>query len=257
MILALAATMASRPPIAWAGANKHFRLRLISGGRDGQFWRAGIDITLDKGWKTYWRMPGDAGVPPEFGWSRSENVADVKVYWPAPARFIDAGGETVGYKNRVVFPLDVALKDDARPARLALDLDFAVCEDICIPAKGDAELAEGSSPDGAVIAEFMAKVPKPVDGTAPFRIESARLATDEEKPDLELMLAGSGYEGELDIFVEGAEFAYFRAPRFGTLPNACRLQIDGLKEPERLENRPLTLTMVSRDIRLEQRITVG
>ncbi|MGE3830398.1 MAG: protein-disulfide reductase DsbD domain-containing protein [Parvibaculaceae bacterium] len=255
--LALAAAFLARPRTALAGVNRHFKLRLISGERQGQLWRAGVDIALDKGWKTYWRMPGDAGVPPEFGWDRSVNIADVKIYWPAPARFVDTGGETVGYKNHVLFPLDVTLKDNAAPAKLVLDLVFAVCDDICMPAKAEAELAEGSAVDAAIIADYMAKVPKPVDGASPFRVESARLATDEEKPDLELMLSGSGYEGDLDIFVEGADFAYFRAPRFGSMPNSCRLQIDGLKEPERLKNRPLTLTMVAGDIRLEQRITVG
>ena len=257
MILALAAALISRPRDAWPGASKHFKLRLVSGGREGRFWRAGLDIALDEGWKTYWRMPGDAGVPPDFRWERSLNAADVKVYWPAPARFIDTGGETVGYKNRVVFPLDVVLKDSAAPARLALDLFFAVCEDICIPAEAEAELDESAPQDAAIIADFMAKVPRPVDNRAPFRVETARLATDEEKPDLELMLSGLGYEGNLDIFVEGADFAYFRAPRFGSMPNVCRLQIDGLKEPERLKGRPLALTMVAGDIRLEQHITVG
>jgi DsbC/DsbD-like thiol-disulfide interchange protein len=186
------------------------------------------------------------------------NVADVKVYWPAPARFIDAGGETVGYKKHVVFPLDVALKDDAAAARLALDLAFAVCEDICIPAKADAELAEELNPaDATLIADFMAKVPVPADGASPFRVEQAKLATDEEKPDLELTLAGAGYGRDLDIFVEGADFIYFRAPRFGSIANTCRLQIDGLKEPEKLKGRRLLLTMVDGDIRLEQHITVG
>lgn len=256
--MALAAALLARPQNAWSGVGKHFKVKLISGGRDGSRWRAGLDIALDKGWKTYWRMPGDAGVPPEFDWTRSVNVADVKLHWPAPARFFDAGGETVGYKHRVVFPLDVTLKDSAAPAKLALDLLFAVCDDICMPAKADAELAESTgAADAALIEDFMARVPVPVDDASPFRIESARLATDEEKPDLELMLAGSGYSGDLDIFVEGAEFAYFRAPRFGSMPNTCRLQIDGLKEPEKLKGRPLTLTMVAGDIRLEQRITLG
>ena len=60
-----------------------------------------------QGWKTYWRMPGDAGIPPQFDWSGSQNVKSVEVLWPAPQRFIDSGGETVGYKDRVVFPLRI------------------------------------------------------------------------------------------------------------------------------------------------------
>ena len=158
MILALAASLILQPRDAWPGAAKHFKARLISGGRGGLLWRAGLDITLDNGWKTYWRMPGDAGVPPEFRWDLSRNVADVKVYWPAPARYIDAGGETVGYKDHVIFPLDVMLKDSAAPAMLALDLFFAVCEDICIPAETEAALVETSPEDAAALTTWLLQI---------------------------------------------------------------------------------------------------
>src|SRR5258705_8750265 len=51
---------------------------------------AGIEIGLDDGWKTYWRMPGDSGVPPSFDWKGSTNVAAVNVLYPAPARIAEA-----------------------------------------------------------------------------------------------------------------------------------------------------------------------
>ena len=119
---------------------KPYRLALIS--RDTMpprnFMRGGLDIELDKGWKTYWRMPGDAGIPPQFDWSRSRNVKSVEVLWPAPQRFHDQGGETIGYKDRVVFPLaHRSGKSAMQPVELDLSLFFGVCEDICIPGKAE------------------------------------------------------------------------------------------------------------------------
>src|SRR5215213_8372431 len=59
--------------------------------------RAGLQIKLGPGWKTYWRYPGDSGVPPRFDFSRSENLGELSVLWPAPHRFTDDGGTSIGY----------------------------------------------------------------------------------------------------------------------------------------------------------------
>src|SRR5262245_7732022 len=106
---------------ACAGTGLRYSARLVGGETRQENWRAGIDITLDKGWRTYWRVPGDAGVPPQFDWSRSRNVKSITLLWPAPTRFTDEGGESIGYKDRVVFPVDVVANDPAYPIDLALD----------------------------------------------------------------------------------------------------------------------------------------
>ncbi|HLL29216.1 MAG TPA: protein-disulfide reductase DsbD domain-containing protein [Xanthobacteraceae bacterium] len=101
--------------------------------------RAGVEIQLKPGWKTYWRYPGDAGVPPRFDWSGSENLAAAEVKWPTPMRFVDeSGSKSIGYHGEVVFPVAIRAADPARPVKLKLKLDFAVCEKLCVPA--DAEL---------------------------------------------------------------------------------------------------------------------
>ena len=61
--------------------------------------RAGIEIKLQSGWKTYWRYPGDSGVPPAFDFSASENLGSATVLWPAPVRFKDGSGHSIGYKG--------------------------------------------------------------------------------------------------------------------------------------------------------------
>src|SRR5205085_7245804 len=111
--------------------------------------RAGVELKLATGWKTYWRYPGDSGVPPRFDFARSENVKSVTVKWPAPQRFSDESGVSIGYKDQVVFPLEVVPQDAAKTTVLRLDLDYAICEKLCMPATAKAELALGGNTEAA------------------------------------------------------------------------------------------------------------
>ena len=123
---------------------KHSAARLIGGGQvDGPSspsYRAGIQIKLSPGWKTYWRYPGDTGVPPRFDFAGSRNLKAAEVLWPAPTRFADAGGFSVGYKEGVVFPLRITPTDPKQPVSIKLTLDYAICEKLCIPAEAKLNL---------------------------------------------------------------------------------------------------------------------
>jgi DsbC/DsbD-like thiol-disulfide interchange protein len=123
----------------WTEAS-HAQARLLAdSGSSGL--RAGIEIRLEKGWHTYWRYPGDAGVPPKFDWSGSENLAAAEVQWPAPETIADASGmKSIGYHERVVFPVAVKAADPGLPVKLKLKMDFAVCEKLCVPADAAMEL---------------------------------------------------------------------------------------------------------------------
>ena len=89
----------------------HSAVRLLAGSRSGGVLLGGIAIQLQDGWKTYWRTPGDSGVPPRFDFSKSDNVEAVTVLWPAPMKFDDgAGGISLGYKQQVVLPLRIVAK---------------------------------------------------------------------------------------------------------------------------------------------------
>src|SRR5580704_17753310 len=137
----------------WAPAAKS-RARLIAGGGD----LAGFEIALSPGAITYWRDPGDAGLPPTLDFSASDNVSSVDPEFPAPKRIKEAdGGEAFGYDGGVVVPLRVKLRDATKPATLKLNADFAVCEKVCLPAKAHLGLALPSSATdypfaGAVVA---------------------------------------------------------------------------------------------------------
>src|SRR5213083_1968009 len=123
----------------------HSAVRLLAGSRSGAVLLGGIAFQLEPGWKTYWRNPGDSGVPPRFDFSKSDNVEAVTVLWPAPMKFDDgAGGHSFGYKQQVVLPLRIVAKDNDRPVTLRAQISYAVCEKICIPVEAASELTFAS-----------------------------------------------------------------------------------------------------------------
>ena len=75
--------------------------RLIPGTKQEDGSRlAGLRLSMEPGWKTYWRSPGEAGIPPRFDWSASANVDSVEVLWPRPQVFTSFGLRTIGYSNQ-------------------------------------------------------------------------------------------------------------------------------------------------------------
>jgi DsbC/DsbD-like thiol-disulfide interchange protein len=110
----------------------------------GQFrpgWKTGsgthmtaLHLLLAPDWKTYWRAPGDTGIPPHFDWSGSENIGSVRFHWPSPDVFHANGLRTVGYHDELVLPFEVTPKDPRKPVVLRASIDLGVCKDICVPA---------------------------------------------------------------------------------------------------------------------------
>lgn len=94
---------------------------------------AAIKFTLAPGWKTYWRAPGDGGIPPQLSWSGSKNLAGVSITWPSPKVFNQNGLRTIGYENELVLPLTISPQRDGKPIKLAVEVDLGVCNDICMP----------------------------------------------------------------------------------------------------------------------------
>ena len=222
-----------------------YRVSLVGDSYDGTSWRTGVRIELEEGWKTYWRMPGEAGIPPEFAWKTSV-PAEVDVLYPVPGRYHDASGETVGYQHEVVFPVTVTA-----PGQTAVTLDlglfFAVCKDICIPAKAEASIGLGTSvedPEGVARVEAFAKT-VPLPGAA---IASARVEVENGKPVLHLDLR----EKVGDIFVETTTTAYFRAPVFSADGRNASLVVDNADDPAKLKGQTLKLTYTKLGMGLEQ-----
>jgi len=179
-------------------------IRLISGtNKNGDaHLRAGVEIKMQPGWKTYWRYPGDSGVPPHFDFSGSENLKAATVLYPAPHLFTDETGQTLGYKDSVIFPLVVSPLEPGKPVQLRLKIDYAVCEKLCVPAEGHAELtlsAYDSALDSA-LAAAEARVPKQV--TAAQLGLTVRRVKDEKKP-LVAVDMGSPNGSPIELFAEG------------------------------------------------------
>lgn len=108
---------------------------------------AALDLALAPGWKTYWRSPGDAGIPPTFDWSGSQNIKSVRLHWPAPTVFHTNGMQSIGYHERLVLPVEITPEDPSRPVRLKVRMELGVCDEICMPAA--VELASDITAPGA------------------------------------------------------------------------------------------------------------
>jgi DsbC/DsbD-like thiol-disulfide interchange protein len=200
---ALAADDASR----WDG-DARSAARLIAGSRPAGAaapLRAGIEIRLKPGWHTYWRYPGDAGVPPQFDFARSQNVKQAVVLWPAPQRLVEDGGVSIGYARDVTLPLRIVPQNRGKPVTLRLKLNYAICEKLCVPAEATSELllpAGAASLDGA-LAAAEARVPRKV---APDEghVLAVRAVRREDGPKPQVVVDLAAPAGvPLELFAEG------------------------------------------------------
>ncbi|MEQ1712120.1 MAG: protein-disulfide reductase DsbD domain-containing protein [Hyphomicrobium sp.] len=143
LLAAATAAVAAEGPVSdWVGGYNS-RVRLLAGidsTQSGYRLVAGVEIETKPDWKTYWRNPGDAGVPPAFDWSKSTNVAKATVLYPAPRRLVDKSGVTIGYLGRVMFPVLITPSDPSKPVSLKLAVDYGVCKEICVPAQAELTL---------------------------------------------------------------------------------------------------------------------
>ncbi|MGM0906345.1 MAG: protein-disulfide reductase DsbD family protein [Pseudomonadota bacterium] len=91
-----------------------------------------LHVELDEGWKTYWRSPGEGGIPPTFDWTKSSNINDIEWHWPVPSRYSIQGIDTVGYQGSLTFPLMIQLSPDARQANISGTLTMSSCTTVCV-----------------------------------------------------------------------------------------------------------------------------
>jgi DsbC/DsbD-like thiol-disulfide interchange protein len=183
--------------------DNHSAVRLLAGSRSGAVLLGGVAFQLQPGWKTYWRTPGDSGVPPRFDFSKSENIDAVTVLWPAPTKFDDgAGGFSLGYHDKIVLPLRIVAKTPDKPVTLRATINYAVCEKICIPIEASAELSFNSvaSTEDSTLFAALDTVPKPANVGDPnpltirdVKREDSRVLVDVVTPDAKAV----------SLFVEG------------------------------------------------------
>lgn len=118
---------------------------------------AGLRITLEPGWKTYWRAPGDAGIPPVISFAGSDNVSMTRMQWPVPEVFYERGIRSIGYYNEVVVPIELTPRANGAPITLTGEMQIGVCDEICVPAHltFDAVLPPGGDRAPAIVAALI------------------------------------------------------------------------------------------------------
>ena len=248
-VLAIAWTPAAfaSEPSAWSKV-EGAAVRLIPGSPTpaGQR-RAGLEFQLDGHWKTYWRTPGDSGVPPVFNWSKSTNLAAVTVDWPAPQRFNDEGGTTIGYDVGVVLPLTVTPRDPNQAVTLDLALDYAVCDKICMPAKAALKLTlpPGEKADAsfdAAIAQAQASVPVPaaIGADGPLAIRDVAFDGLSQPKSVRIEVAA---DKPVELIAEGPLNWYLPLPQAAAARGVYILALEGLPKGAKLSGTPLRLTL--------------
>jgi DsbC/DsbD-like thiol-disulfide interchange protein len=183
----------------------HSAIRLLAGSRSGAVLMGGIAFQLQPGWKTYWRTPGDSGVPPRFDFSKSDNIEAVTILWPAPTKFDDgAGGHSLGYHDQVVLPLRIVVKNADKPVTLRATVNYAVCEKLCVPVDAEPELAFTSvaSTEDSALSAALDTVPKPANIGDPNPLTIRDVKRD-GKTKVQVDVVVPANAGNVNLFVEG------------------------------------------------------
>jgi suppressor for copper-sensitivity B len=255
------------PASEWA-ATKQVRLRLIAavtGSGGAASVPLGLQFELQPGWKTYWRSPGDAGLPVTLDWAGSTNLRDAEIAWPVPRRFSLFGLDTFGYEDEVVLPIRAAPADPSKPLGLRLKADYLVCEKVCIPYTARLALDLPAAPPqpsefAQLIDRYVSRVPG--DGaTHGLRLERANAVGTGKVLHLEVAVASALPLIHPDLIVDGPRGLYFPAPkvtvddggRHALFEIAVQRQANGPP----LAGTPLVLTVVDGSRGLEAKIAPG
>ena len=158
------------PSVIWA---QEAQFEVLNGWRaDDGTHIAALQFDLAPGWQTYWRTPGDVGIPPSFDWSGSRNLENVKVNWPQPLVYESYGARTIGYKDLLVLPLQVTPKRPGGRITLAGRVEIGVCKDICIPASFTFRVSlDAVSEHDGTINNALSRVPQAITASQFGQIE--------------------------------------------------------------------------------------
>ncbi|WP_353642248.1 protein-disulfide reductase DsbD domain-containing protein [Mesorhizobium sp. WSM2239] len=235
----LALLLGANPPSALASSSDWFetqggRLRLVTAGKPDEAGRLKgmLEIDLLPGWKTYWRDPGDAGVPPQIDVSANENIASAEFAFPAPERHNDGSFKWAGYDEPVALPIIFTLKSPANAALIEADVFLGVCETICIPAQTRLSLDPASDPDNpeevAAVAAAFAALPapaKPEFGVSATREEGSKLIVEAEFP---------GNPAAAEFFLAAAEGYAFGTPERVETDGKTLFSVEILARPDKV-----------------------
>jgi DsbC/DsbD-like thiol-disulfide interchange protein len=212
-----------------------------------------VEIALEPGWKTYWRTPGDAGgLPPTFDWSKSSNLAAAAVEFPAPRRFTDKSGNTIGYEDGVVVPVVITPQSPGAPVSLVVGLHYGICKDICIPIEAELALDLPANASEALPAEALAaleRVPRAQDKLEagdPVLVRAGS-ALDGAAPKITLEARFPGGTAGADAFIEAPDGLFLPLPeRVGDADGAVVFEVPLGADVDlaALKGKTVTVTLV-------------
>jgi DsbC/DsbD-like thiol-disulfide interchange protein len=256
----------------WSGKKPaHSRLILESAEFAGAgVIRAGVQIKLDEGWWTYWRAPGDSGMPPMFDWSGSENLAgDPETIWPVPLRAVAYGENVNVYRKEVVFPVEFHADDPAKPVKLHLKITYGTCRNMCIPAWAEHELVVRPVEGQPAVDAANAKLIEAYSGRGPSAdpqavgivIEEVRASVADGKSILTIRARGMEGDRRALVLVEGPGFMRVAeiAPKKvddGRVA-VLRLIVGSTTQFRALKGKRIRITLVHGPRALEQTWVVG
>ena len=226
----------------------------------------GVELRLKDKWKTYWRSPGDAGLPPVLDWAGSNNYKSSALSYPRPHRFEVLKQNTFGYKEHVVFPLRVVPAQPGKALDLKAKLDVLVCADICVPQSLDLTLAvpEGAaspSADAQLINQFQTQVPNSGE-LAGLKIAGVKASGSDNAQTLVITAEATEPFTAADVIAELEPAVALGAPKI-ELSDGGRLVVftlapsASLPVGATLAGRPVTLTLVDGDHAIERTAKVA
>jgi suppressor for copper-sensitivity B len=147
----------------------------------------GLEVELAPTWHSYWRSPGEAGLPPQLDWQASQNVKTIAIDYPWPERKIILGIENFLYEHAVIYPLRLAVQQPGQPVSLKVNLSLLTCADICVPNDLTLTLELPAGPATASdqeprLAAYRATVPQRVPDASTAIIQD--VAISEQPPGL-------------------------------------------------------------------------
>lgn len=250
LFLALAPIAPGAAQVGSSLARPDIQTDLLIGGYDQSspesIW-VGVRVRLGPSWKTYWRSPGDSGLPSEFNWSKSSNLAGAETLWPVPHRLEVQGIETIGYTGEVVFPVRLKVRDPAVPTQVSLTLALYACSSICVRddhvLTGTIQPGERVLAGQAIIDSWRKRLP----GADPqaLSISSVRVRQT-SPPAVEVTATARNGFVAPDLFVESDPPVFSRKPQKTSAPDGSTIltaELEGEKL-EDLRNRPLRVTLV-------------
>ena len=185
-------------------------VRLVTAGAPGAdgIVRGALQIDLKPGWKTYWRDPGDTGVPPKISVTGASLAS---VAYPMPRRFDEAGTVWNGYEAPVSFAVSLKVAG-GDTKEIGAEIFLGICQSICIPLQAHLKLDPAADPqnpeDAAIVTQAFADIPSPA--RSGFRVSDAtRQGTEALQVKAELPKP----DGKAELFLAAPEGYSFGPPK--------------------------------------------